>query len=91
MPSTLGQTQMLPSIWKMAGRPSSSKAPPNQRESHLRSLEKKLAQAYKKYKEYGYTPKPNSWDEGGLYVFTPRQCIAWSKFNEDPTKFIFEG
>ena len=56
-----------------------------------RELGKKLAQAYKKYKEYGYTPKANSWDEGGLYVFTPRQCIAWSKFNEDPTKFIFEA
>jgi hypothetical protein len=53
-------------------------------------LGKKLAQAYKKYKEYGYTPGPHSWDGGGLFVFTPRQCIAWSKFNEDPTKFLFE-
>ena len=52
---------------------------------------KKLSQAYKKkYKALGYAPEPRSWDEGGLYVFTPRQCIAWSKFNEDPTKFIFE-
>jgi nitroimidazol reductase NimA-like FMN-containing flavoprotein (pyridoxamine 5'-phosphate oxidase superfamily) len=55
-----------------------------------RELGAKLAQAYKKYKEYGYTPGPRSWDKGGLYVFTPRQCIAWSKFNENPTKFIFE-
>jgi nitroimidazol reductase NimA-like FMN-containing flavoprotein (pyridoxamine 5'-phosphate oxidase superfamily) len=54
------------------------------------ALGRKLAQAYKKYTEYGYTPGPHSWDRGGLYVFTPRQCIAWSKFNEDPTKFIFE-
>jgi hypothetical protein len=54
-------------------------------------LAKKLAQAYKKkYAALGYTPEPDSWDEGGLFVFTPRQCIAWSKFNEDPTKFIFE-
>ena len=52
-------------------------------------LGKKLSQAYKKYKEYGYTPGPKSWDKGGLFVFTPRQCIAWTKFNEDPTKFIF--
>jgi hypothetical protein len=53
---------------------------------------KKLSEAYKKkYKEVGYAPEPNSWDEGGLYVFTLRQCIAWSKFNEDPTKFIFEA
>ena len=55
-------------------------------------LGKKLAEAYKaKYKKLGYAPEPNSWDQGGLYVFTPRQCIAWSKFNEDPTKFIFKG
>jgi hypothetical protein len=54
-------------------------------------LGKKLSQEYKKkYKELGYAPGPNSWDGGGLYMFTPRECIAWSKFNEDPTKFIFE-
>ncbi|HEX6269371.1 MAG TPA: pyridoxamine 5'-phosphate oxidase family protein [Anaerolineales bacterium] len=54
-------------------------------------LGKKLSQAYReKYGDFGYSPEPNSWDEGGLYVFTPRQCIAWSKFNEDPTKFIFD-
>ena len=52
---------------------------------------KKLSEEYKKkYTELGYAPEPNSWDGGGLYVFTPRECIAWSKFNEDPTKFIFE-
>ena len=50
---------------------------------------KRLAQAYKKYKELGYAPKPDSWDEGGLYMFTPRQCIAWSNFTQDPTKFVF--
>lgn len=51
----------------------------------------KLSQAYKKkYRDFGYAPEPNSWDQGGLFVFTPRQCIAWSKFNEDPTKFVFE-
>jgi hypothetical protein len=53
-------------------------------------LGQRLSQEYKKkYKDLGYAPEPNSWDEGGLYVFTPQQCIAWSKFNEDPTKFIF--
>jgi len=54
-------------------------------------LGKKLSQQYKKkYADLGYAPKPNSWDGGGLYTFTPHHCIAWSKFNEDPTKFIFE-
>lgn len=52
----------------------------------------KLSKAYRrKYREIGYSPKPDSWDKGGLYVFTPRQCIAWSNFTKDPTKFIFEG
>ena len=53
-------------------------------------LGKALSQAYKKYKEMGYAPKPHAWDNGGLFVFTPRQCIAWSSFTKDPTKFIFE-
>lgn len=55
-------------------------------------LGKQLSQAYrKKYKDDGYAPKPNQWDKGGLYVFTPRQCIAWSNFTQDPTKFLFEA
>jgi len=44
----------------------------------------------KKYAALGYTPKPDQWDEGGLFVFTPRQCIAWTIFYENPTKFVFE-
>ena len=52
----------------------------------------KLSKAYRrKYREMGYSPKPDSWDKGGLYVFTLRQCIAWSNFTKDPTKFVFEG
>jgi len=43
-----------------------------------------------KYAALGYSPEPNQWDEGGLYVFTPRQCIAWTVFFENPTKFVFE-
>jgi len=43
-----------------------------------------------KYASQGYSPEPTQWDEGGLYVFTPRQCIAWTSFYEDPTKFVFE-
>ena len=51
-------------------------------------LGKKLSRAYKKYKDLGYAPRPNAWDGGGLFVFTPRQCIAWSNFTENPTKFV---
>ena len=55
-------------------------------------LAKKLSQAItNKYASQGYSPEPNQWDEGGLYVFTPSQCLAWTPFNEDPTKFMFEG
>ena len=43
-----------------------------------------------KYAALDYSPEPNQWDEGGLYVFTPRQCIAWSNFTQNPTRFIFE-
>ena len=50
-----------------------------------------LAEAIgRKYGEDGYSPKPDQWDEGGLYVFTARQCIAWTVFYENPTKFVFE-
>jgi nitroimidazol reductase NimA-like FMN-containing flavoprotein (pyridoxamine 5'-phosphate oxidase superfamily) len=50
-----------------------------------------LAEAIgKKYAGQGYEPKPTQWDEGGLYVFTPRQCLAWTLFYENPTKFVFE-
>ncbi len=51
----------------------------------------RLAKAIgEKYTALGYSPEPTQWDEGGLFVFTPQQCIAWSVFYENPTKFIFE-
>jgi hypothetical protein len=54
-------------------------------------LANRLVTAYgKKYAAQGYSPGPNQWDEGGLYVFTPRQCITWTQFPADPTKFVFE-
>jgi hypothetical protein len=42
-----------------------------------------------KYGDQGYSPNPDQWDEGGLYVFTPQTCIAWTVFYENPTKFRF--
>jgi len=49
-----------------------------------------LAQAITdKYASQGYSPEPTQWDEGGLYVFTPSQCLAWTSFYENPTKFEF--
>jgi hypothetical protein len=56
------------------------------------ALAHRLAEAYgTKYKSDGYAPTVDQWDEGGLYVFTPRQCIAWTVFFENPTKFVFEA
>lgn len=50
----------------------------------------RLAAAFHKYAEDGYTPEATQWDEGGLFVFTPRQCLAWTVFFENPTKFVFD-
>lgn len=55
------------------------------------SLAFRLAEAYRaKYESDGYSPEPAQWDAGGLYVFTPRQCLAWTVFFENPTKFVFD-
>lgn len=55
-------------------------------------LARRLSEAYKrKYADQDYAPEPTQWDEGGLYVFTPRQCLAWTVFFENPTKFVFSG
>ena len=54
-------------------------------------LDARLVKEYRrKYAEHGYSPDSGQWDEGGLYVFTPRQCLAWTVFFENPTKFIFD-
>ena len=50
----------------------------------------RLVTAFRKYADDGYSPEATQWDEGGLFVFTPRQCIAWTTFFENPTKFVFD-
>lgn len=51
-----------------------------------------IARAYtEKYAKVGYSPTPDQWDGGGLYVITPRQVMAWTNFNENPTKFMFDS
>jgi hypothetical protein len=50
-----------------------------------------LSRAYAaKYADSGYAPKPDQWDNGGLYVVTPNTVLAWTKFTEDPTKFSLQ-
>ncbi len=54
-------------------------------------LAQKIAADYRrKYADPGYAPEADQWNDGGLYEFTPHQCLAWTKFMEDPTKFVFE-
>jgi nitroimidazol reductase NimA-like FMN-containing flavoprotein (pyridoxamine 5'-phosphate oxidase superfamily) len=51
----------------------------------------RLAQAYAaKYATFGYSPQPNQWDQGGLFEIVPHTVLAWTRFTDDPTKFVFE-
>ncbi len=51
----------------------------------------RLAQALSsKYAASGYAPEADQWNAGGLFEFIPRQCLAWTQFTENPTKFVFE-
>lgn len=60
------------------------------RGSDNRPLAEKLAQTYTaKYAGLGYSPSPDTWDQGGLYVVQPRVVLAWTKFPQDATRWTF--
>ncbi len=40
-----------------------------------------------KYAKMGYSPTPAMWDNGGLFIFTPRTVLAWTKFPDDTTRW----
>lgn len=51
----------------------------------------RLAEAFGKYADLGYTPGPDSWageHGGGLRVINPR-AMAWFDFPKDRTRFRF--
>jgi hypothetical protein len=53
------------------------------------ALAAQIAAAYRvKYADQGYAPEATQWDNGGLYVFIPKQVLAWTQFFKDPTKFV---
>jgi hypothetical protein len=53
-----------------------------------RDLAVRLSEAYTaKYGGLGYSPGPESWDGGGLFVFTPEKAMGWAKFPEDLTRW----
>ncbi|MFB9732738.1 pyridoxamine 5'-phosphate oxidase family protein [Ornithinimicrobium kibberense] len=52
----------------------------------------RLAEAFAKYDDAGYSPGPDSWsgqDGGGLRVITPHVVLAWFDFPTDCTRFAF--
>jgi uncharacterized pyridoxamine 5'-phosphate oxidase family protein len=52
----------------------------------------KVARAYSaKYAALGYAPAPDQWDSGGLFEIRLRMALAWTKFTDDPTKFVFDA
>ena len=52
-------------------------------------LASQISEAYcAKYEKFGYAPKADQWNEGGLYVFSPSKVLAWTIFFENPTKFV---
>jgi hypothetical protein len=54
-----------------------------------RALGERLSQQMKaKYGDSGYSPGPDAWDAGGLYVIHPKKVFAWSQFPKDTTKFM---
>jgi nitroimidazol reductase NimA-like FMN-containing flavoprotein (pyridoxamine 5'-phosphate oxidase superfamily) len=42
-----------------------------------------------KYRADGYEPKPDTWDNGGLFAVKPKTVLAWTKFPHDTTRFRF--
>ena len=53
-------------------------------------LSNRLAALYgEKYAEQGYSPEPDSWNDGGLYVVEPALVLAWTEFGVDMTRWKF--
>jgi nitroimidazol reductase NimA-like FMN-containing flavoprotein (pyridoxamine 5'-phosphate oxidase superfamily) len=54
-----------------------------------RELAEALAGLYAaKYEAMGYAPKPDQWDEGGLFVVEPTLALAWTEFGVDMTRWV---
>jgi hypothetical protein len=57
-------------------------------------LGERLSAEYgRKYRRLGYAPEPDAWSDdsaGGMCVFTPTKGLAWSKFPDDMTRYVFD-
>ncbi len=52
----------------------------------------RLAAAFGKYHDAGYSPGPDAWsgpDGGGLRMLVPTTVLAWTAFPTDATRFVF--
>jgi hypothetical protein len=54
-----------------------------------RELGRRLADAFKKYGPFGYSPEPDGWDHGGLWRFQPAWGYAWFTYPDDATRYTF--
>ncbi|MGA7229085.1 MAG: pyridoxamine 5'-phosphate oxidase family protein [Acidimicrobiia bacterium] len=56
-------------------------------------LGRRISEEYKrKYSGQGYSPEADAWSDaiaGGMRVVTPKLALAWSKFPDDVTRFVF--
>ena len=52
-----------------------------------RALAEMLATASKE--KYGYAPRREDYQKGGIYVFRPDVVIAWKQFPKDATRWRF--
>jgi hypothetical protein len=53
-----------------------------------RALAERVSAEYtRKYGSLGYSPSPTSWDQGGLFVFSPHTALGWSTFPTDMTRW----
>jgi hypothetical protein len=71
----------------LEGKSLATRADPN-------DLGVRLAAAFTKYRDDGYTPAADAWADdhgGGLRVFTPVTAMAWFSFPTDATRFVFSN
>ncbi len=55
--------------------------------------ERLSAEYSRKYRRLGYEPAPDAWsgeEAGGMCVLTPEKGIAWSRFPDDMTRYVFD-
>jgi hypothetical protein len=53
-----------------------------------RSLALRLAEA--SAQKYGYAPKPEDYEAGGVHLFRPRMVLAWANLMKDATRWHFQ-